>query len=138
MRMILAVILMVLGLCAPALAQEEMPWQASVSGQIEAFRSGDGETALSFAGQAFRSQFDGQPEAFIVAIGAIGYTPIVESRSHGFGSFNRISDTMVMQVVKFVGRDQSLYEAIYQLADEPGEGWRVQGVVLRKEAGIGI
>ena len=49
-----------------------------------------------------------------------------------------VGDGAVVQVVKFVGRDQSLYEALYQLVDEPGEGWRVQGVILRKEAGIGV
>jgi hypothetical protein len=43
-----------------------------------------------------------------------------------------------MQVVRFVGPDQGLYEALYQLVDEPDVGWRVQGVVLKKEAGIGV
>lgn len=138
MRMILALTMMLIGLVAPALAQDDTPWQASVSGQIEALRTGDGEAALGFAGQGFRLQFDGQPEAFVAAIKALGYTPIVESRSHSFGEFNKVGDGAVVQVVKFVGRDQSLYEALYQLVDEPDEGWRVQGVILRKEAGIGV
>lgn len=37
-----------------------------------------------------------------------------------------------------MGTDQALHEAVYQLVDEPGEGWRVQGVIMRREAGIGI
>jgi hypothetical protein len=39
--------------------------------------------------------------------------------------------------VKLVGKDQSLYEAFYQLTEEAA-GWRVQGVQLLKQAGMGI
>lgn len=139
MRMIFALAMMLVGLAIPALAQTDAtPWQESVTGQIEAFRAGDGAVALSFAGEGFRTQFEGQPEAFLGAIAASGYAPIVNSRSHSFGEFNRVSDTSVLQVVKFVGPNQSLYEAMYQLQDEPGEGWRVLGVALRKQAGIAI
>ena len=138
MRVILTVAMMLVALVAPVVAQGEAPWQAVVTGQIEAFRAADGATALSFAGQGFRTQFEGQPEAFYAAIIASGYQAIVDSRSHSFGEFNKVSDTAVLQVVKFVGPDQGLYEALYQLADEPGEGWRVQGVALRREAGVGI
>ena len=138
MRVILTVAMMLVALVAPVVAQGEAPWQAVVTGQIEAFRAADGATALSFAGQGFRTQFEGQPEAFYAAIIASGYQAIVDSRSHSFGEFSKVSDTAVLQVVKFVGPDQGLYEALYQLADEPGEGWRVQGVALRREAGVGI
>ena len=139
MRVIFALAMLLLALAIPALAQtDEAPWQASVTGQIEAFRAGDGETALSFAGAGFRTQFAEQPEAFVAAIAASGYAAIVQSRSHSFGEFNKVSDTSVLQVVKFVGPNQSLYEAMYQLTDEPDEGWRVQGVALRKQAGIAI
>lgn len=126
-------------LMVPALAQDDAaPWQASVTGQIEAFRAEDGAAALDFAGEAFRVQFEGQPEAFYAAIIASGYEAIVNSRSHSFGEFNKVSDTRVLQVVDFVGPEQGLYQALYELGDEPGEGWRVLGVVLRREAGVGI
>ena len=139
MRMIFALAMMAFALALPTAAQTDATsWQASVTGQIEAFRAGDGTKALTFAAEAFRSQFEGQPDAFIAAIATSGYAAIVASRSHTFGEFKQVSDTSVLQVVKFVGPDQSLYEAMYQLADEPEQGWRVQGVALRKEAGIGI
>jgi hypothetical protein len=138
MRVIFA-LMVLLPLLQPALAQTEpAPWQATITGQVEAFRAGDGEAALTFAGEGFRTQFEGQPDAFYAAIMAAGYGAIAESRSHSFGEFNIVSDTAVVQVVNFVGRDQSLYSALYQLADEADEGWRVQGVALRKEAGLGI
>ena len=138
MRVIFAVAMMLMALVALALAQDEAPWQAAVTGQIEAFRAEDGAAALTFAGEGFRTQFEGKPDAFYDAIIASGYQAIVDSRSHSFGEFNKVSDTAVLQVVKFVGPDQGLYEALYQMADEPGEGWRVQGVALRREAGVGI
>jgi hypothetical protein len=134
-----AVMVALAALMTPVVAQDDaVPWQATVTGQIEAFRAEDGAAALEFAAEAFRTQFQGQPEAFFAAIIASGYEAIVDSRSHSFGEFNKVSETTVMQVVTFVGPDQGLYEALYQLADEPGEGWRVQGVALRREAGVGI
>lgn len=139
MRAWLAMVMMLVALVMPAWAQDDAaPWQATVSGQIEAFRAADGGAALAFAGEGFRTQFETQPDAFYAAILASGYGPIAESRSHSFGNFNRLSATSVLQVVKFVGTDQALHEAVYQLVDEPGEGWRVQGVIMRREAGIGI
>ena len=138
MRVWLTMMMMVLASFTPVWAQEDAPWQASVTGQIEAFREGDGAAALGFAGEGFRAQFEGQPEAFNAAIAASGYAAIVQSRSHSFGSFNKLSDTSVLQVVEFVGPDGNYNEAVYQLADEPEEGWRVQGVVLRKAAGLSV
>lgn len=133
-----AIIVGLMVLLSPAAAQDDAPWQATVTGQIEAFRAQDGAAALQFAGEAFRVQFEGQPEAFYAAIIASGYEPIVRSRSHSFGEFKTMSAARVLQVVDFVGPDQGLYQALYELGDEPGEGWRVLGVVLRREAGVGI
>ena len=138
MRILLALTVMV-ALLLPAVGQDDAaPWQATVTGQIEAFRAQDGAAALSFAAKGFRTQFEGQPEAFYMAIIATGYQPIVDSRSHTFGEFTKVSDDIVMQVVKLVGPDQGLYEALYQLGNEADEGWRVLGVALKKEAGVGI
>ena len=121
----------------PVLAQEAEPWRETVSAQIEAFRGADGAKALELAGASFQQNFS-TPEAFLAAIEASGYGPIIQSRSYSFGTATRISETQVLQVVRLVGPDQGLYEAVYQLTDEPDVGWRVQGVVLRKEAGIGV
>ena len=138
MRVFLALALMMMALVAPAVAQnDETPWQATVTAQIEAFRASDGVAALDMAGKAFKAQFE-DPDLFVAAIAASGYGPIVTSRSHSFGTFERVNETRVLQVVRFVGPDQSLYEAVYELGDEPDVGWRVLGVALRKQAGIGV
>lgn len=139
MRIFLALAMM-MALLLPVAAQQDeaAPWQASVTGQIEALRAGDGAGALAFASEAFRLQFAERPEAFYAAVIATGYLPIAESRSHSFGTFNKVGDAIVLQVVKFVGADQGLYEALYQLGNEPEQGWRVLGVVLKKQPGIGV
>ena len=115
-----------------------MRMMVAVAMMLAALVAQDGAAALGFAGPGFRAQFEGQPEAFYAAIIAAGYGAIVESRSHSFGTFNQVSDTAVLQAVTFVGPDQVLYEAVYELVDEPGQGWRVQGVALRRTAGVGI
>ena len=139
MRVLMIWMMLLVALVSPVLAQEnDSAWKASVTGQIEALRDGDGAAALEFAAAGFRTQFAEQPEAFYAAILASGYAAIAASRSHSFGNFEEVSETTVLQVVSFVGPDQELYEAVYQLANEPDEGWRVQSVVLRKQAGIAI
>lgn len=138
MRLAMALAFLAFLVAAPVVAQKaDQPWQAVVTGQIEAFRAGDGAAALELAGAGFKARYS-DPTRFYDDLLRSGYRPIVESRSHSFGEATEVSDTAVLQVVRFVGPDQGLYEALYQLANEPGVGWRVQGVMLRKEAGVGI
>lgn len=119
---------------APVVAGE--PWQSVITSQIEAFRMKDAAGAFQWAGAGFQVAFP-SPEAFFSAIVGSGYAPIMESRSHSFGKFQKLGDKAVVQEVKFVGNDQGLYEAFYMLAEE-ANGWRVQGVQLGKQAGVGI
>jgi len=114
----------------------EKAWQAVITGQIEAFRTRDGSAALGFAGRDFQMQFR-NPDAFVATVEAMGYDPLVRSRSHSFGDFTQMDDTHVVQLVRIVGPDQLIYEALYQLEQEPG-GWRVEGVALKREAGVAI
>jgi hypothetical protein len=137
MRVDAGVILSVL-MAASAVAQEtEAPWRAVIDQQIEALREGDAGRALEMAGAAFKRSYS-DPDRFMADIERSGYGPIITSRSHSIGQTREIGDTAVIVVVNIVGPDQRLYEAVYQLADEPNEGWRVQGVVLRPIEGIGI
>jgi Domain of unknown function (DUF4864) len=114
----------------------ERAWQDVITGQIEAFRLHDGAAALSFASTFFQQNYS-DPEQFYSDILTMGYQAIVQSRSHSFGAFQQLGPDAVMQIVKIIGPDQHLYEAVYQLAHEP-DGWRVAGVQLTQEQGIGI
>ena len=124
----------------PARADDSAPsateWQAVIAGQIQAFRNHDAPGAYSFAGDEFHKAY-ADPKDFFVAIIASGYSPIMDSRSQTFGEFQLIGTDKVLQEVKFTGNDQSIYEAIYQLAKGP-DGWRVHGVQLTKTPGLGV
>jgi hypothetical protein len=137
---LLALGLMVLLAVAPVQAAEtatpEAAWQASITSQIEAFRAGDGETALLYAGHAFKQEF-GDAETFLWAIAQMGYEPLLHSRSHSFGAFEQFDETHAMQIVNIVGPDQLLYEALYQMMMEK-EGWRVEAVTLKQSEGLAI
>ena len=130
MRILLNVLLSVLML-APVVAQDaETAWRETVTGQIVALRGGDGETALSFAGAAFRANYQADPQRFVDDITRSGYGPIGQSRSHSFGAYRELAPGAVLQVVEFIDKDGRVWEAIYQLVDERDEGWRIQGVAL--------
>ncbi|WP_029040687.1 DUF4864 domain-containing protein [Cucumibacter marinus] len=113
----------------------EAPWQASITGQIEAFRAGDGAGALSFAGAGFRAAFD-DPAVFVNALSG-GYSPIINSRTHSFGDFRIVGEGVALQEVNIVGPDLKNFEALYQMRLEE-EGWRVWGVQMRAAPGVTI
>ena len=119
----------------PAVSPTE--WQAVIAGQIQAFRMHDAAAALSFAGDEFKKTYTDHPEAFVAAIVASGYGPIVESRSQTFGEFRLIDPGQVVQEVKITGTNQAIYEAFYILGKETGV-WRVHGVQLAKTQGLGV
>ncbi|RYE08502.1 MAG: DUF4864 domain-containing protein [Hyphomicrobiales bacterium] len=132
-----SIVLSFLMLIAPVKAQEApAPWQDVITGQVEAFRLHDSPAALSFAGASFKENF-ADPEQFYLAIANWGYAPILESRSHSFGSYQLVEAGVVLQRVTFTGKDQALYEAIYQLNLE-ADGWRVGGVQLIRTPGVGV
>ena len=135
-----ATLMALLVLVQPLAAQEptalDTPWQDVISSQIQAFREHDAPAAFSYAGAGFQVAYQ-NAEVFFEAIVTSGYAPIMESRSHSFGDYELLSARAVVQEVKFVGKDQELYGAIYQLSEEEN-GWRVQGVQLFKQPGIAI
>ncbi|KKB13250.1 hypothetical protein VE25_02925 [Devosia geojensis] len=135
---LLAVLVFSLLALAGATGQEEkgMPWQAVITSQIEAFRAEDSAGALALAGAGFKAQFD-DPDVFYLAVLAAGYGPLLQSRSHTFGEFERMGEQGALQVVLIVGPEQALYTAIFQMREEP-EGWRVHGVMLARDEGVGI
>jgi hypothetical protein len=137
MRMIFAVAMLQAGMAMPALAQlNSNPWRQVVADQIQALHERDGTEALLYVVEDYRRQFAGRGDAFLETVVKSGFRPIVEARSHSFGDCVRINDYTVVQVVHFVGPNQRLYEAEYQLMDEPGEGWRIEGVTLQLKPGI--
>ena len=110
-------------------------WQATITGQVEAFHAQDGAAALGFAGSGFKARFT-DPASFLQAIRDWGYAAIMDSSSHNFGAYQVIDADHVLQLVTFTGPDQVIYRAVYQLVREP-EGWRIAGVQMMKTGGMG-
>ena len=138
-RRVLLALALAFAIVLPAAAQETdggAPWQSVITAQIQAFRDHDAPAAFSYAGQGFQIAFD-NAEIFFEAIINSGYAPIMESVSHSFGAFQMLGESGVIQEVRFVGKDQELYGAMYQLTEED-EGWRVQGVQLFRQPGVAI
>jgi hypothetical protein len=142
-RSLLVPLFGLIALSIPAVAQNETapvpvetPWQDVITSQIQAFRDHDAPGAFMYAGAGFQVSFP-SAEAFFNAIVTSGYAPIMESVSHSFGEFETLGATAVIQEVKFVGKDQELYGALYQLTEEEA-GWRVQAVQLYRHEGVAI
>ena len=134
---LVSVLAMAVTLAFPARAQDpDLAWQIAITGQVEAFRGHDAAVAFGFAAQPFHVRFS-SAEEFFLAIVSSGYAPIMESKAHSFGEHQLIRPDLVQQLVTFVGTDQKLYEAIYELVLEP-EGWRVTGVQLVQAPGVAV
>jgi hypothetical protein len=128
-------ILMVFAAAPANAAPMSDEWQAIITGQVEAFHAQDGNAALGFAGGGFKARFT-DPSAFLKAIRDWGYAAIMDSRSHSFGAYQLIDQDHVLQLVDFLGPDQAIYQAVYQLVREP-DGWRIAGVQMMKTGGMG-
>ena len=122
---------------APAQAEAQpVDWQSVIDKQVQAFRDHDAEGALAEAAAVFHTMF---PDAkdFFATIMSGGYAPIMDSQSDSFGDYVMVDPDTVLQRVKFLGKDQNLYDAIYQMGREDA-GWRVQAVQLVKTPGMGV
>jgi len=119
----------------PAIAQSEAP-SAPSTHQVQAFRDHDAEGALAEAAKPFHDMFP-DPAAFFSAIMTGGYQPIMDSQSDTFGEYQMVAPDTVLQRVSFVGKDQTLYDAIYEMGHEDA-GWRVEAVQMTKAAGTGV
>lgn len=137
LRTTLAIVLLTVSAAfAPAWADPASDeWQAVITGQVDAFHANDAGKAIGFAASGFKRSY-ADPDEFLAVIRSSGYGPIVDSRSHSFGPYQQVSPDVVLQVVNFIGPDQIVYRAVYQLVREEG-GWRVGGVQLIKTSGVG-
>ena len=130
-----------IGVLQPAQAQLTVPaaveaWQGAITGQLEAFRSGNAAAAFGFAAQEFHLSFPTAQLFYDTLLGST-YKPLLQSLSHSFGEYSQTEAARVLQKVRAVGPDQTIYEAVYRMRLEP-EGWRVEGVSFLSKAGVAI
>lgn len=129
----LLVFAMILGLMAPAAAQEE-PIQNTIQNQLDAFQADDFARAFTFASPLIKGIF-GSPENFGAMV------------SQGYPMVYRNSDVTMLELREVAGNlwqrvmitDQSgrTHLLDYQMI-ETAEGWQINAVQLLPAPDIGV
>jgi hypothetical protein len=132
-RIGLGVALVLLPLCAVAWAQADRTdaktAAAPVVQQLEAFRRGDFDTALTFASGMIKAQFDRQTFESMVRG---GYPEIARSTFAAVTKTELESPGLAYVTVKIRGANGHAVEALYEMIWE--DGWRINGVATRPDA----
>jgi hypothetical protein len=132
-RIVFALALVLLPLCAPAWAQADKadPKAAAepVVKQLEAFRRGDFDTAFTFASGMIRAQFD---RSAFEAMVRRGYPEIARSTFAAVTKTELESPGLAYVTVKIRGANGQAVEALYEMIWE--DGWRINGVATRPDA----
>ena len=103
--------------------------QTVISGQIDAFRSGDNERAYSFAAPNIKAIFP-SVDRFMGMV-ANGYRPVQMPRSFAFGRSRELEGGKVIaQEVLLVGPDGKDYVALYVLQRASDGSWKIAGVQI--------
>ena len=124
---------LVLGLAAPALAQDISPADRAairdiIQSQVEAFRRDDGDAAFGYASPTIRGMF-GSSEIFMDMVRQ-GYQPVYRPREFDFREIVTL-DGQVTQKVNVVGPDGRPVTAFYPMTQLPDGTWRINGCYLQ-------
>ena len=132
-RIGLGVALVLLPLCAVAWAQADRTdaktAAAPVVQQLEAFRRGDFDIALTFASGMIKAQFDRQTFESMVRG---GYPEIARSTFVTVTKTELESPGLAYVTVRIRGANGHAVEALYEMIWE--DGWRINGVATRPDA----
>ena len=130
---LVALLALILGLAAPAAAQDVSSADRSairdiIQSQVEAFRRDDGEQAFGFASPAIRQMF-GTSDVFMDMVRQ-GYQPVYRPRVFEFREIVSLHG-QVTQKVHVVGPDGRPVTAFYPMTQLPDGSWRIDGCYLQ-------
>jgi len=120
-----------LGLAADAGAGEV---QATISGQIDAFRHDDGAKAYSFAAPGIQMLFP-SADAFMAMV-RNGYGPVYHPRDFQFSQFQAVGDKFI-QTVEVTAADGTMWTAEYTLGRQADGSLKIEACRLVQRPGIG-
>ena len=128
-RFLVSALLFVL-LLAPAHAEtaDQSAFQAVISGQLEAFKKDDGQTAYSFAAPIVKGIFP-SAEIFMGMVKR-GYEPIYKNSKYVFGDLATDSLGRPAQHVIITATNGKRYEAVYAMQQQPDGSWKIAGVQM--------
>jgi hypothetical protein len=101
--------------------------EATISGQIEAFRRDDGAAAFAYAAPRIRAQF-GDPDTFMAMVRG-GYAAVYRPQHLRFLALRMNGDEPTQEVL-IIGPDGLPYFALYMMERQADGSWRIGGVAL--------
>jgi hypothetical protein len=128
MRAFLLLVAFLIGLGAPARADDDVAAaQSVIRSQEQAFSRDDAAAAFSHAAPAIQEMFP-QPDIFMDMVRG-SYAPVYRHRSFEFGEA-RVADGRIAQRVHIVDGDGVAWEALYTLERQPDGGLKITGCSL--------
>jgi Domain of unknown function (DUF4864) len=103
-----------------------------IEAQLAAFAADDAERAYSHASTAIRTQF--ADAATFMAMVRTGYPMVVRPASVAFFE-PRSADGVILQSVQLRDRAGRLWRATYQLVQQAGDAWRINGCEVVADSG---
>jgi hypothetical protein len=130
---LLALLGLILGLVAPAAAQDVSDADRSairgvIQSQVNAFRRDDGASAFGYASPSIRAMF-GTPEIFMEMVRQ-GYQPVYRPRVFDFREIVTLHG-QITQKVHVIGPDGRPVTAYYPMTRLPDGTWRIDGCYLQ-------
>lgn len=123
---------LLVGLTAPALAQEQ-PIQQAITAQIEAFKAADFDRAFTFASPTIHDIF-GTADNFGSMV-VTGYPMVVNPAQVEMQDLRTVGGAL-WQRVRITDQKGVAYLLDYQMVPGP-DGWRINAVQLQKAADVG-
>ena len=129
MRAIVLLLVFLLGLAAPAAADDVSAAQSVIRAQEQAFSRDDAAAAYSHAAPEIRQQFP-QADSFMQMVQK-GYPPVYRHKSFEFGEA-RSDGGRVAQRVHIVDDNGEVWEAMYTREQQPDGSMKITGCSLLK------
>ncbi|KRR20821.1 topoisomerase II [Bradyrhizobium lablabi] len=129
MRAIVLFLALLLGLAAPAFADDVATAQSVIRAQEQAFASDDAAAAYSHAAPEIKQLFP-QADTFMQMVRQ-GYAPVYRHKSFEFGEA-RASGGHIAQRVHIVDDDGEAWEAMYTLEQQSDGSLKITGCSLLK------
>ena len=129
MRAVVLLLVFLLGLAAPALADDVAAAQSVIRAQEQAFSRDDAAAAYSHAAPEIRQLFP-QADIFLQMVQQ-GYAPVYRHKSFEFGEA-RSAGGRIAQRVQIVDDNGEAWEAMYTLEQQPDGSLKITGCSLLK------
>lgn len=133
-RVIVGVLLLGLTVASARAQSADADIQAVISGQIEAFRADDFETAFSYASPAIKRMF-GSPSRFGEMV-QNGYPMVSRPADVRFSGLETRAGRTVQSVV-VTDQSGALYVLDYEMIAGEDGGWQINGVMVRRTGDAG-